>query len=201
MLFLCGCGFEFICSHLNGKSPSNSTYSNYTRFQISISTNNFGLFVFFFNLRQKRILPVKIRKNERHHRILHTRRILFRFFWSKFAQNGFFWRKIRKVSITTELCIFELVQVPNFNSNWQFRFFWPKFRLKMVFLVNNGKCEHHHWVLHIQIRIGTKIQLKLNTLVFWSKFTQKWYFWLKKENWTSPLKSRYSNWSGYQISD
>ena len=156
---------------------------------------------FIFNLRQKRILPVKIRKNERHHRILYTRRILFRFFWSKFAQNGCFWRKIRKVSITIELCIFELVKVPNFNSNWQFRFFWPKFRLKMVFLVNNGKCEHHHWVLHIQIRIGTKIQLKLNTLVFWSKFTQKWYFWLKKENWTSPLNSRYSNWSGYQISD
>ena len=147
MLFLCGCGFEFICSHLNGKSPSNSTYSNYTRFQISISTNNFGLFVFFFNLRQKRILPVKIRKNERHHRILHTRRILFRFFWTKFAQNGCFWRKIRKVSITIELCIFELVQVLNFNSNWQFRFFSPKFRLKMVFLVKNGKCEHHHWVL------------------------------------------------------
>ena len=31
---------------------------------------------------------------------------------------------------------------------------------KKVFSVKNGKSEHHHWILHIQVSIGTKFQLK-----------------------------------------
>ena len=31
------------------------------------------------------------------------------FFWTKFAQKGYFWSKIEKASITTELSIFKLV--------------------------------------------------------------------------------------------
>ena len=41
--------------------------------------------------------------------------------------------------------------------------FWIRFS-KRVFLV--------HWILHIQIRLGTKFQLKLRILIFWTKFDQ-----------------------------
>ena len=51
----------------------------------------------------------------------------------------------------------------------------------MVFPVKNRKCEHRDGVLHISISIGTKFQLKLIILSFWTKFTQKRYFQLKIE--------------------
>ena len=35
---------------------------------------------------------------------------------------------------------------------------------KKVFSVENGKSEHHHWISHIQISIGTKFQLQLTIL-------------------------------------
>ena len=39
--------------------------------------------------------------------------------------------------------------------------------------VKNGKSEHHHCILHIGISLGTKFQLKLTNLIFWTKFAQK----------------------------
>ena len=36
--------------------------------------------------------------------------------------------------------------------------------------------------LHIQISLGTKFQLKLEILIFWTKFVQKGYFRSKTEN-------------------
>ena len=59
----------------------------------------------------------------------------------------------KKLNITIEFCIFELVYVPSFDFNWQFLFFGPNFR-KRVFPVENKKSKHHHWTLHIQIRLG-----------------------------------------------
>ena len=41
-------------------------------------------------------------------------------FWIKFAQKGHFLSKRAKLNITIEFCLFELVNVPNFNLNWQF---------------------------------------------------------------------------------
>ena len=35
------------------------------------------------------------------------------------------------------------------------------------------KNEHHHWILHIQIILGSTFQLKLTTSIFWTKFSQK----------------------------
>ena len=46
----------------------------------------------------------------------------------------------------------------------------------LVFPVKNGKIEHHHWILHIPICLGTKFQIKLTILIFWTKFVQKGYF-------------------------
>ena len=42
--------------------------------------------------------------------------------------------------------------------------FWTKFSPRKVFLVKNGKGEHHNCILHIQISIGTKFQLRLKLL-------------------------------------
>ena len=33
----------------------------------------------------------------------------FVFFWTKFAQKGYFWLKTEKVNTTIEFCIFDLV--------------------------------------------------------------------------------------------
>ena len=89
---------------------------------------------------------------------------------------GYFRSKARKVSITIELCILELVYVPNFSLTF---LFWTKFAPKKVFSVENGKSEHRHWILQNQISIGTKFQLILTILFFWTKFTRKGYFWSK----------------------
>ena len=66
-----------------------------------------------------------------------------------------------------------------------------------TFLVWNREREHHYWILHIRISLGTKFQLKLRTLIFGTKFAQKGYFRLKK--WSSPLNFAYSDYSKYQF--
>ena len=38
------------------------------------------------------------------------------------------------------------------------------------------KNEHHHWIVHIRISLGTTFQLKLAIESFWTKFTQKGCF-------------------------
>ena len=41
-------------------------------------------------------------------------------------------------------------------------------------MVKNRKCgHHHHIILHLQISLGTKFQLKMTILIFWVKFAQK----------------------------
>ena len=41
--------------------------------------------------------------------------------------------------------------------------------------------EHHHGILHVWIILGTKFQLKLIILSYWTKFTWKKYFKLKAD--------------------
>ena len=60
--------------------------------------------------------------------------------------------------------------------------FWTKLLQKQVFSVENGRSEYHYWILHFQISRGTKFQLKLSILIFWTKFTQKQCFWSEKVN-------------------
>ena len=45
-----------------------------------------------------------------------------------------------------------------------------------------------HWILHIQIGLGTKFQLKLTILVFLSKFAEKEYFQSKSEKMNTTIK-------------
>ena len=97
-------------------------------------------------------------------------------------QKGRFRYKIEKVNTTIEFCILELVLVPNFSLNWQFRFFGPSLP-KRVFPVKNRRSEHRNWILHIRISQGIQFQLTLTFLFifFFTKFVQKGYFRLKTE--------------------
>ena len=74
--------------------------------------------------------------------------------------------------------------------NWQFWLYGQKIAPKRVFPVKNKKIEHHHWILHIRISLGTKFQLKLIILTFWTKFAQKEYFQSK----TKKVKSIIEFW-------
>ena len=78
------------------KSPSNFTYSNYRRFQISPLTMIFG---FLKHMPQNRILPVKKRKNEHRHWIFYIQisfstklqlNLTIFVFWIKLAKKGYF---------------------------------------------------------------------------------------------------------------
>ena len=78
--------------------------------------------------------------------------------------------------------------VRNFSSSWQVWFFGTNLP-KKVHPANNKKSELHLEILHIWISLGTKFQLKLIILSFWTKFTQKRYFQLKTEQAVLGLQS------------
>ena len=47
--------------------------------------------------------------------------------------------------------------------------------------VESRKSEHHHSILHIRIRCGSKFQPKLTNLIVCTKFARKGYFWSETE--------------------
>ena len=105
-------------------------------------------------------------------------------------KKDIFDRKLKKMNITIELYIFELVSVPNFSLNHGvinsmlkliILIFWTKFTQKKYFWSKTEKSEHNPLIVHIQISRGTKFHLKLKSLLFWTKFTQKGYFHWKTE--------------------
>ena len=70
-------------------------------------------------------------------------------------------------------------QISNQTDNFDFL---EQIYPKRAFLVKNRKSEHHHYILHIRIGLGTKFQLRSTILIFWAKFAQKGCFWSKTEN-------------------
>ena len=134
---------------------------------------------------------VKNRKSEHHHWIpliqisLGTKfqlKLTILIFWPDLPKKGFSGLKQKKWTphIFYIILHIQISLVRNFSSNWQFWFFGPNLP-KKVFPVKNRKSEHHHGILHIWISLGTKFQLKLIILSFWTKFTQKRYFQSKIE--------------------
>ena len=111
-------------------------------------------------------------------------------FLTRIAQKGFSGLKQKKWAphIFYIILHIHISLVQNFSSNWQFWFFGPNLP-KKVFPVENRKSEHHHGILHIWISLGTKFQLKLIILSFWTKFTQKRYFQLKTEQAVQGLQA------------
>ena len=67
--------------------------------------------------------------------------------------------------------------------------FSTKFAQEREFPIENEKSEHHLWILHIWIRLASKFSLKLTTLTFWAKFSQKRAFLIgnKKVNITTEI--------------
>ena len=106
-------------------------------------------------------------------------------FWTRFAKKGFFWTRHNFYIILLHI---QISLVWNFSSNWQFWFFGPNL-LKKLFPVEKRKGEYYHGILHIWISLGTKFQLKLIILSFWTKFTQKRYFQLKTEQAVQGLQA------------
>ena len=106
----------------------------------------------------------------------------FWFFWPDLPKKGFSGLKQKKWTphIFYIILHIQIILVRNFSSNWQFWFFGPNSSEK-AFPVESRKSEYHHGIPHIWISLGTKFQLKLITLSFWTKFTQKRYFQLKPE--------------------
>ena len=165
-------------------------------------------FWFLDQICPKKIFMVKNRKSE-HHWIVHiqiSRGIKFSlnlqfwfffFFLPDLPQKGFSGLKQKKWTpnifyITLHI---QISLVRNFSSNWQFWFFGPNLH-KNIFLVKNWKSEHHHWIPHIQISLGTKFQLKLTILIFLTRFAQKGFFWSKVEKVNTAYflhNSAYSN--------
>ena len=100
-------------------SPQQSCVDNNCLFQ---SINSYKVAETIIVLRLtfllKRVFPVRNRKSEHRHWILHIwirlgtkfqLKLTVFIFWIKFAQKGFFPSKTEKVKATIEFCIFELV--------------------------------------------------------------------------------------------
>ena len=111
-------------------------------------------------------------------------------FFTRFAQKGFSGLKQKKWTphIFYIILHIQISLVRSFSSNWQFWFFEPNLP-KKVFPVENRESKHHHGILYIWISLGTKFQLKLIILSFWTKFTQKRYFQLKTEQAVQGLQA------------
>ena len=78
-------------------------------------------------------------------------------------------------SLTGPIIIYEIsAQTDNFD-------FSDQICPKRVFPVKNWKSEDCHWTLHIRISLGTKFQLKLIILAFWTKFAQKRIFLIQNK--------------------
>ena len=169
------------------------------RISLSFWTNNFEL---LNQICPRKIFMVKNRKSEHHHWIpfvqislstkfqlkLTTWQLLF--FWPDLPKKGFSGLKQKKWTphIFYIILHIQISLVRNFSSNWQFWFFGSNLP-KKVFPVNNRKSEYHHRILGIWISLGTKFQLKLIILSFWSKVIQKRYFQLKTEQAVQGLQA------------
>ena len=127
--------------------PWNSTYPNFSLYQISAWNDKFH---FLDQIFPKRVLLVSNRKSKHRHwnlQIWISLGTKFQFkltsliFWTKFTQRGLFQSKTEKMNITTGFCIFKLVYNPgqniwnkieNENGHWAMS--PPKFDISLIIL-------------------------------------------------------------------
>ena len=79
-----------------------------------------------------------------------------------------------KTGLIIKFSIFELVWGPSFILNRQFWLFQP-YLSKTGIPSPNRTNEHHYQIQHIWISLGCKFHLKQIIIVFWTKFSQKWW--------------------------
>ena len=58
--------------------------------------------------------------------------------------------------------------------------------------MENRTSDLHHWILHIRISLGTKVQLSLRILSIWTKFAKKGYFQSKPVKLSTTTEFRIS---------
>ena len=162
---------------------------------IYVLTFTFNNFDFWNKFPKKSILPVEIRKkwtspSNSSYNFLFKLTILF--FGPNLPKKGsYFQFKTDKIDTTIKVCIFELVfvSISHWTNNLEFS---DQTCPRRIFMVKNRKSEHHHWILHIQINLGTKFQLK-QFWFFGPDLPQKGFSGLKQKKWTPSLNSAYSN--------
>ena len=107
----------------------------------------------------------------------------------KLTDDFDFWTKFPNKSITGHIRI-------NLCAKFQFSLkfsFFDQYYPKKYILVKNAKCKHHHWILHIQISLSTKFQLKQAIYCFGPNLTKNSISGLIQKKWASLLNSVYSN--------
>ena len=87
----------------------------------------------------------------------------------------------KKMIITIEFFIFELVKVPIFSLNWQLLFFGPNLPKRAAIFSLKQINRHHRWILHIRISLCIKFNFEQTILNFWTNFAQERYLWSKTE--------------------
>ena len=114
----------------------------------------------------------------------------FWFFWRDLPKKGFSGLKQKRWTphIFYIILHIQISLVKNFGSDWQFWVFGSNLP-KKVLPVGHRKSEHHHGILRFWMSQGTKFQLKLIILSFWTKFTPKRYFRSKTERVVQGLQA------------
>ena len=117
----------------------NSAYSNYSSYQISASTDNFG---FLEQICPKRVFLLKNQKNEHHHWILHVRisvgakfqlKVTILMFWTEFAHKGYFHSKTKKNEHHHWILHVRISLGTKFQLKMTILIFWTKFAQKGYF--------------------------------------------------------------------
>ena len=135
--------------------------------------------------------------------------LALRFFVPNLPKKGISGWKQKKINNTTELCIFELVSVPNFRLTHELPVlpldFLYQICPKRVFPVEKKKKnEQHHWMVHIRISLSTKFQVNPLSasvaLIYYMRAALalnglKWLFWFLDQIYSNrifPVKNRNS---------
>ena len=85
----------------------------------------------------------------------------------------------------------------NFSLNRQFWCCGTNLPKKGTSSQRQKNNEHHHWILHIRISVGTSLSWQF--WFFWSNLVKKGISRRKRKKWAPQLNSTYSNYSANQI--
>ena len=120
-------------------------------------------------------------------------------------KGSYFHSKTDKIDTNIEFSMLNVVFVLNFSLNKPFWIFGPNL-LKKDLYGQKQKNEHNHWILLIQVSLGTKFHLKLTALIFLPDLPRKSFSGLKQKKWrphifyiilhtqTSLVQNFSSNW-------
>ena len=128
-------------------------------------------FEFFDQICPKHVPLVKNKKISNFEFRLLLKILIFRSNLPKKGISGRKWKK-RTSPLYSAYLNYSEYQVSLYTNNFRF---WDQICPKKTFSVKDGKCEHHLWILHIRISLGTKFDFNQIILNFGTKFARKEY--------------------------